>query len=351
MIPLEQNEAPSSLTPIVHFNLHGIIHRVVVDSTYSGLWIAKTGCHGCPNGANAQPVDPNPSQLLGSETTQQIENFEGRQGSVTCEMYRDTMAMGDLSPELTDVCLASLFEGLDDTETFDGVFGLGTDWKMNKYLKGTFAKLDQKIVAIYWDHPKKYGQHTIGQLGLGALRHDKLASVKWVSNLIPASEWTIRAINFNFEKDFVYTSNKVVVDTRTRESAFEKRVFDWLVQKLNAVYDPTTKRYKVSYAYVAQMPPIDMRIVKIKLYFDPLTLLDLDMSKTLGDDQEISDFAYLAIHVAALGVNVLGTNLLSDFHMIFDYDNMKLGFGDPILTRKRKSDDESNEGRKKTSWP
>lgn len=332
-----------SLVPMVNFNLHGRHHLMVVDSSFSGLWVSKVGCVRCPQLQDTPAYEPSVDQLVqGSQMT--------LQGSVTCSLYNDRMQIGEMNPLDAQVCAATSVEGIPaGSSGFDGAFGIGRLWQKNKMLRVIFTTFHPKLVAIYWDHPRAYGgMRRIGELRFGSLMLDRIASVKWISAVGVGDEWSISAMRIRLRGFEVSMRKDTMLNTAMHESYFEKQAFDSLIVFLGASLDTSTQRYKVKYDYVESLPKIIVYLSRIAISLDPLSFVDYDLENAFGDSpDESTTFAYLSIKQADGAMNILGTNVLSNFHIIFDYDAVRIGFGEPIIQNKRKSGDELGDSTKK----
>ena len=331
--PLLGGDDPNSLVGRVDLNIHGRHYKLVLDSTYPGLWISGTGCQNCPPSAAASSSASRNRPSGNSETQQySASSSSGSRSGASCEKRASEIKIADFPPRRILVCAANSAEGFSDAKA-DGYLGLAGPQSQNDGLKYVFSVVKERKVAFYWDHPLKYGGDVIGQVGFGGLKRNMISSVKWVEATGHYDSWTINSLSL-FSPDMNTDSEQpVLIDTGNHQSHFETPIFNEIIKVLGAKLDKQSGRYLVQYSKVSALSKLTLRLGLKYLAVDPMDLVTYDF------DQSADDMAYLAIKEAQDLPNVIGTNILSRFHLIFDYDNSQIGFSEPIVAGKRKMGD------------
>ena len=321
LLPMIGNENVNSLVPRLSLTINGRLLTFSIYSTTSSFWVNPNQCkNSCP------------------AATRQTSS----QGD--CNPSADTVQIGQLKPTRMSICQSQNILDMG-SKISDGVIGISPNWKGNKALQFLFSKMNERIVTLYWFHPRKYGSNVIGLVGIGQVKGNQIASVVWSAAYGNANLWNIASIGMSLGGDRISFINGASIDTTSDECFFEPPVFAAIVKYLDAKFDHQAQRYSVNYRFVSDLAPIKLRLGNSYVDVDPLVFVNYNF-----DHSSENDFAYLSIKERLSGPSLLGTNLLSNFHIILDFDKLLVGFGTPIRTgAKRKGDaepDSSNPSKK-----
>ena len=305
----------NTLVPRIAMGFDSQRFKVVLDSTYTGFWISKQGCQGC--GTEAGLITDQPSGQ--PEITQQIHGT----GKLTCEIHNGDLGLTPFPPSRVEVCAATFVENFNAGGA-NAFLGLATPTLENQVVRNLLARVDHKMVALYWDPKRDATLERIGHVGFGAIKDDLIGWVRWV----PASDmfdtWTIAITISFFNADIdVISTGPVVISTSNSESYFESVVFNALINILKA--NKESAKFTVNYEYVLALPKLTLRLGQEYMTVHPIDLVRVEGEKTFID----------FVNAETLP-NVLGTRILSRFALVFDYDNRCVGFGEPIVGRNRK---------------
>lgn len=309
----------NSIDPYAAVAVGGQTFKFLFDSSTSGFWLSKAECDSCPS-SSASPYRPQSAPIIHLATI--MEMTDG--SKIHCQLFRDQIEFTDAISLVGHVCAAT---SVDDSlrSDMDGSVGMAPS---SSTMAAAIGRLRSKLVTLYWKHPRAYGQQRIGFIGMGDIKRDFiLGTPRFVKTTTSSDSWTVESMGIVVNGHSYKSKYPVIINTAESYAAFEPNTFALIVVAIGASYDSVQKKYFVDYNHIFSLPSMKLFLggEGLVLDFHPTDLVEFAF------DQHPNNMVALRCRMSQTAFNVIGNSILSNYHVVFDFDNRQIGFGAPII--------------------
>jgi hypothetical protein len=279
--------------------------KVIFDTGSSNLWIPSSKCYYCYpknlyNSKNSSTYHMNGSEIKISYGSGDVYGFISND-ILTFNDYKLNVSFG----EMTDLRYLDNSYKLSE---YDGIFGLAFD---NLAVNGIETPisilknqqiLNQTIISFDYNN---------FQLDIGHINYQQFKELNYESIITRQYFWSVSIEKFN---DFPILYNYAIVDTGTSFLIGPEYYLIPFFKSINAIEDQDGLYYVDHYD--SNLPNIKLKLKNNELQLTPDQYLI-----------NVNNIFYIKIISTDIDYWIIGTVILSQYYMIFDYDNYQIGFG------------------------